>query len=219
MKLSSLSFSQLLPIFLRREKDDVALADAVLPPLVTFAEECRKLSTFDALELLSEEELDALALELNVLWYDVNFSVDVKRAVLAQSDLVWMRLGTRAAVQMVLRQVYGVGEVQEFWEYYQGRPHYFRINILNRTDIMTDENEAKFKRLLELVKRKSQWLEAIIAELRIPLWTNIGVSLSYRSRYHVLVDTYQDNPILPLIGSAASDQDRLNESTHESLNP
>lgn len=215
MKLSDISLSKLLPIFMRREKDTVALADALTPPLVKFAEECRKLSTFDALELLSEEELDALALELNVLWYDTAFPITTKRAVLAQSDLVWMRLGSRAAVQMVLRQVYGVGEVQEFWEYYQGKPHYFRINILNNADVMTDENEAKFLRLLDLVKRKSQWLEGIVAEFRIPLWAKIGVSLSYRAQYRILVDTYQDNPSLPLIGSAASDQDRLAETTHD----
>ena len=192
MKLEDIRLRDLLPIFMRRDDFDVALADALSAPLQTFARECRKLSTFDALEELSEAELDALAEELNVLWYDKTNDITEKRALIAQSDLVYMRLGTKAAVKNVVDVVFGNASVEEFWDY-AGRPHYFRIRVENIADL-NDEKEAKLIRLLNFVKRRSQWLEMIVAVINARVDVRAGVLMSCHLAYTIRVDTWQDNP-------------------------
>ena len=191
MKLESISVRDLLPIFMRRDDFDVALADALSKPLQVFARECRKLSTFDALQELSEAELDALAEELNVLWYDRASTLEQKRALIAQSDLVYMRLGTKAAVKSVVDTVFGEATVQEFWEY-NGRPHYFRIRVQNIADL-NDELEAKLIRLLDIVKRKSQWLQGIVAVIEAQVAVRAGVLISSHIDYTIHVDEWQNN--------------------------
>ncbi len=202
MKLQTLSVRDLLPIFMRRDEFDCALADALSKPLQTFARECRKLSTFDALDALSEEELDALAEELNVFWYDKTNGLTEKRALIAQSDLVYMRLGSKAAVKSVVDVVFGNATVEEFWDY-GGRPHYFRIRVENIADL-NDEKEAKLIRLLDYVKRKSQWLEMIVAVILARVDIHAGCILAYHLAYTVRVDTWQDNPTTPAARAGGS---------------
>lgn len=202
MKLTDLRLRDLLPIFMRRDEFDVALADALSKPLQVFARECRKLSTFDALDALSEAELDALAEELNILWYDRGLSIEQKRALIAQSDLVYMRLGSKAAVDMVVDTVFGDAIVQEFWDY-AGRPHYFRI-VAERLDDITDEKEAKLLRLLDIVTRRSQWLECIVVQIFTDVHLRIGCMAAVRASYTTLVDTWQDNPALPATHAGGS---------------
>lgn len=164
MKLADIKLRDLLPIFMRRDDFDCALADALSAPLQTFARECRKLSTFDALSELSEVELDALADELNVLWYGMATTVDQKRALLAISDKTYMTLGSRAAVQNIVSVVFGDATIQEFWEYESKGPHYFRI-FVNNTSVLVKENEVRLRKLLSIVSRRSQWLETITSEI------------------------------------------------------
>ena len=195
MKLADIKLRDLLPIFMRRDDFDVALADALSAPLVTFARECRKLSTFDALEELSEEELDALAEELQVLWYDVTLPIEKKRALIAQSDLVYMRLGTKAAVQQIVEAVFGESTVEEFFDY-GGRPHYFRIRVAD-VGSLTAEAEAKLLRLLDYVKRRSQWLEAIVSEVLTEYPLNAGIHCTIQKVDTLLVDEFQNNLTTP----------------------
>ena len=191
MKLETLSVRDVLPIFMRRDEFDCALADALSKPLQVFARECRKLSTFDALEELSEAELDALADELNVLWYDKSLDLEQKRSLIAQSDLVYMQLGTKAAVANVVQSVFGNATVQEFWEY-NGKPHYFRILVAD-VGTLSNEAEAKLLRLLNIVKRRSQWLDKIVTEIILRVTPKIGVLLAMHKSVWQKVDTWQDN--------------------------
>lgn len=211
MKLEDITVRNLLPIFMRRDAFDVALADALSAPLKTFARECRKLSTFDALSELSEEELDALADELNVFWYDVTYTVEQKRALLAQSDLVYMRLGTKAAVKQIVESIFGPTVIEEFFEY-GGKPHYFRLNVQNAANLSA-EGEAKLMRLLDLVKRRSQWLDKIITEIALRVTTRVGVLLAQHKAYRQTLDTWQDNATATGIRAGGSAEITNSETT------
>ena len=193
MKLADIDFKKLLPLFMRRDEFNNALADAISAPLRVFARECRKLSTFDSLDLLTDAELDSLADELNVFWYDKTLPPDKKRVLLANSDKVYMRMGTKAAVKMVVEQIFGPAEIEEFWQYAGGTPHYFRIRIENSKNL-TPENERKLYNLISHVKRRSQWLErittAIIAELNLRAGATASAHISYTLP---LVDTWEDH--------------------------
>ena len=193
MELENVSISALLPLFMREDKGNGAISasmDAVLRPL---AGEIAKLSTFDALAELDANELDALATELNVLWYDVNLPIESKRALLANSDKVFMQLGTRAACVRVVRDVFGDADIQEFWEYTSGTPHHFRVVVQNAS-ALSAENEAKLVRMLDIVKRKSQWLHAIYSETVRDVAARVAIGVVMYTEQLARIDTLQDNP-------------------------
>lgn len=159
--LNNADLPALLPAFMRRQEDDTALAAALGAALQPLAAQIAKLPTWGALDLLPEDELDALARECAVLWYENALPIETKRALLLDADHVYQRLGTRAAVQEVATTVFGPSAVREFWEY-GGEPHFFQIDVQNAGS-MNAENEARLLRLFSHVKRKTQWLESINA--------------------------------------------------------
>lgn len=196
MKIQDIDLKQLLPLFMRRQEDNAALADALSEPLRVFAREIAKLSTFGHLEDLTVEELDDLADELRVLWYDRSFTPEQKRVLLATSDKVYMRLGTKAAVQQVLTDIFGTSFIDEFWEY-GADPHFFRIRVANPA-ALTRDNIAKLMRLLEEVQRKSQWLEKILCELRGSLQLNVGLHLTTQQDVYITLNNWQTHTETPL---------------------
>ena len=73
------------------------------------AQSTATLSTWDHIDELTEAELDAWLGELNILWYDTGASLDTKRALVKDSDLVYKRLGTKWAVENVINSYFGEG--------------------------------------------------------------------------------------------------------------
>ncbi len=189
MKLEDVNVEKLLPLFMRSDPANQAAAEVASEALQAFAQGVAKLSTWDALELLSEAELDALADELRVLWYNAADTLESKRALIAHSDKVYMHLGTVKAVTDVISDIFGPAKIEQFYEIAGGQPHYFRIAVENAS-ALSAENEAKLERVLALVNRKSQWLERVYAQTvaRIPLTVGLAVSVSTTSR--VLVDKF-----------------------------
>lgn len=202
MKLQDIQLEQLLPAFMRRDEGNLALAAEASDALRLLAKEIAKLSTWDALGLLPTDELDALAEELNVKWYDKAFTDTQKRALLLSSDQVYMRLGTVKAVRDVVTSVFGEATIEEFYSY-GGRPHYFRINVANAATLSA-ENEAKLLRMLEHVKRKSQWLDSIYADTVATLPLRIGVGVSFQTVIYPCIDTWQDNTFAASLGIGQS---------------
>lgn len=190
MKLENIDISKLIPNFMR-SADVLALADAVSDVLQPLARQIARLSTWDHLAELDTGELDDLAEELNIFWYDKTLTDDQKRTLIASSDRVYMKLGTAKAVEDVVSDIYGPSEVEEFFEY-SGRPHYFRIRVQN-PEQMTPENEAKLLRVLEKVKRKSQWLEGIQHEIALSIPLYVGMTVATHDNTSITFDTWLDH--------------------------
>lgn len=201
MKLEEIQIEHLLPLFMRRDECNLAIAEVADEALRLIAKEIAKLSTFDSLDMLNTAELDELATELNVLWYDRDFTDEQKRIMLLNSDKVYMTLGSRAAVQQVVSDVFGSASIEEFWEA-KIDPHYFQIYV-NEPGKLSAENEAKLLRMLNYVKRKSQWLKKIYATTLASIPLNIGFHLTFMKQGKPRIDTWQDNsPLAANIGAA-----------------
>ncbi len=181
MNLQDITVEKLLPLFMRRDPANVAAAQVAGEALQALAEGIAKLSTWDALALLSEAELDALADELRVLWYGEATTLTAKRALLLTSDDVYMRMGTVSATRDVIASVFGSARLEEFFRYAGGRPHYFRVVVESPSELTAD-SEARLLSLLSMTGRKSQWLEKILAETRADISAHIGVSLATSTR-------------------------------------
>lgn len=193
MDIEQVNIETLLPLFMRADKSDQAIARAASEALQVFAREIAKLSTFDALEKLNAAELDEIAEELNILWYDSNFTDEQKRALILNSDKVYMQLGTRAAVQQVVTDIFGAATIEEFWEA-DTAPHYFQINAKN-AGTLSAENEAKLRRILATVKRKSQWLKKIYSDTIASLPLNTGIHVAFQRTATPRIDQWQDNAV------------------------
>lgn len=184
MKLGELDFKRLLPAFMRDDGavHGLALAlDEIVPQLEG---SIQTLSTWNSIDLLSEEELDDLAWELNILWYDVGANIDTKRDVIKNSDLVYRRLGTKWAVESVIKSYFGDGYITEWFEY-GGQPGRFRVYTANPS--VSEERYGEFLNLLEKIKRASAKFDGLYITLtgQMPLYAGMAVHQSGYERYEI----------------------------------
>lgn len=162
MKLSNIEFLKLLPQFMQNDAAVQGLAEGIDRIIPQLAEACETLSTWDQIDKLSEAELDDLAWELNILWYDTGAPLDVKRSLVRDSDKVYKKLGTKWAVENVITTYFGEGYIEEWFEY-GGEPGRFRVFSTNPT--LNESKFVEFLNLLNKVKRASAKLDGVFISL------------------------------------------------------
>lgn len=173
MRLKDTELIKLLPEFMREDPANIGLArglDEVIKMFVAYGEH---LSIWTAIDDLTEPELDDLAWEFNITWYEYSADIETKRKILKNSSEVKRNLATGWAVEQVISTYFGEGHIEEWFEY-GGEPGYFKVISSNPS--ITQENLNKFLRILEKVKRKSAHLEAICIGFsgKAYLYTGIG---------------------------------------------
>ena len=173
MKLSTLDFVRLLPQFMRDDTAVQGLAAGLNEIIPSLSDSVRTLSTWDQIDRLSEAELDDLAWELNILWYDTGASVTIKRDLVRNSDKVWQYIGTKWAVENVISTYFGEGHIEEWFEY-GGEPGRFRIVAKNPS--LAEETLQEFMNILNKVKRASAKLDGISIVLDGELNLSAGVA-------------------------------------------
>ncbi len=165
MKLRETDLKKLLPLFMQADKEWRGLADAASKVFRDIAADLPKLSTWDQIDILTDAELDDLADEIRCLWYKKDYPIEKKRDLLKTAEAVYRTLGTVYAVEEVVGKSFdGTATVKQWWEY-NGDPHYFQIETTS-ANILTGDRLTEFFRILNIVKRKSQWLEKIIIILK-----------------------------------------------------
>lgn len=184
MKLSTLEFARLLPAFMRGDLAVQGLArgiDGIIPGLATSVQ---RLTTWDKIDELNESELDALAWELNIMWYDKTASIEAKRELVLNSDKVYRRLGTKWAVENVIQTYFGDGYIKEWFEY-NGTPGYFRVYSTNPT--LNNERLTEFLNILNKVKRHSSKLDGIYITLtgEMKIAAGVGVRETAKETYKI----------------------------------
>jgi phage tail P2-like protein len=127
--LGTLDFLRLLPVFMRGDGAARGLAAALDRVVPSFAERAHALSTWDVIDVLPESELDELAWELYITWYDSGADIETKRELIRSSYLVRARFGTPWAVEEFARAHFGNGVVSEWFEY-GGEPFFFRLYVV-----------------------------------------------------------------------------------------
>ena len=171
MKTREVDFKKFLPLFMRDDEFNIALCEALNDIFRDINTD--KLRTWDKLDELTHEELDELAWELNVLWYNKAGTLAAKREQIRTSYDVWRTLGTKHAVETVVSQLFIKGKVLEFWE--AGlEPHHFSVEVYD-PQALTPDGEKEFRRILEIVKRKSQILDNIKLILTPNFWVYTGM--------------------------------------------
>ncbi len=158
MKLSSLDFLKLLPGFMRDDPAVQGLAKAVEDILKAPAEKIPDARVWDRIEEMGEEQLDALAQELDIDWYDTGWDLETKRATVKSSDNIYSKRGTKWAVEQVIQDVFGGGYVTE-WQEYGGKPFHFKVTT--SYFLQDEETIARFRALVNKAKRCSAKMDTV----------------------------------------------------------
>lgn len=167
IKLTDARLTDALPKTLAEQPWVQALADAsrkMRRRVMAYADRTRLFCDIDE---ASEEALDALAVELQTPLYKNDYPLTVKRQIVKNSMLYYIRSGTRGAVEELLADIYQGAEVEEWFEY-GGKPNYFRVAIdISRTTVPVAEMApAELESWLYSVKRASSALESLSYMIR-----------------------------------------------------
>lgn len=159
MQIEELEFIRLLPDFMKKDDADKAFAEAVSIIVKELDAKIKLYSTWDKIDSMSTKELDMLAEELDVVWYDRSASKYIKRELIKQSDMIHAKLGTNWACLQVIEKYFGESKIEEWFDY-GGKPGHFRITTLDQSIQNTKMNQ--FLKILNKVKRKSAHLDEIV---------------------------------------------------------
>lgn len=167
IKLTDARLTDALPKTLAEQPWVQALAEAsrkMRRRVMAYADRTRLFCDIDE---ASEEALDALAVELQTPFYKNDYPLTVKRQIVKNSTLYYIRSGTRGAVEELLADIYQGAEVEEWFEY-GGEPNYFRVAIdISRTTVPVAEmTPAELESWLYSVKRASSALESLSYMIR-----------------------------------------------------
>ena len=179
MRLKDVDLIKLCPAFMREDKTNKLLANGVNNIFHTWSTDLERLTVINQIDKLKEAELDQLASDKNIFWYDTKADISVKRSLIKNAKTVFNRLGTVWAVESVMNDYMPGTELQE-WFNYNGERGYFRIVTTNTSVLKTDIKT--FLNILSLIKRKSVWLEHIMLRLEQMLVLYPGWGVVERSK-------------------------------------
>lgn len=111
---------------------------------------------YDRIKTMSERELDVVANELHVDFYDYSMSIEEKRKSCLQSFAIHSIKGTPASIIKVLNIFFKDFELLEWYEY-GGVPGRFKIQL----NEIIDNNFQELKTRIRDCKKISQHLEKI----------------------------------------------------------
>lgn len=158
MELIDCNLVKLLPGFMRSDAANQCLCDFMNKVTWDLADKIKLLSVWNEIDRLSNDNLDALAWELHITWYDPKASIDVKRQIIKDSDLVYSKMGTKWAVERVAKTYFGESKIIEWFEY-GGEPFCFKVETINQK--IVSSLAAEFLKMLDIVKRESAHLDII----------------------------------------------------------
>jgi P2-related tail formation protein len=158
MDLSNIDIGRLLPDFMQDDPTAKALNAVLEPEIKKLFAETKRLPLYKDLNLLTEAELDALASEVDIPWYNRDFAKSVKIEIIKNSIRMQRKLGTPQTFSEILELIFGGCVLREAGIDYEGLPHHFEVAVADGENL----TGLAFERLLAIlkkVKRASSWLD------------------------------------------------------------
>lgn len=162
MNMPEIDITRLVPRFLLNDKNGYALSKAIEVCMKRVAEAVQNgLHELLDVSKMSEWRLDEMAWEWNVTWYDYDADVETKRRTIAGMQDVFRSAGTPSAVQAVVEQYFGDGEVVE-WPDYGAEPYHFQVSTSNPK--ANSESARQLAAIVELVKNARSVYDGAVIE-------------------------------------------------------
>ena len=163
IKYSESELADLLPSSMKENTDVQAISYAIkmaTKKLIVYAGRAR---LSGGIEQVPEDILDLMALELRTQYYDESLSIETERNLIKNTMTWHERAGTPSAVEELIKIVFGVGEVVEWFDFDPNDgeiiPGQFDIET-NAT--MTEQMAQDFVRIIEKAKRESSHLRRLL---------------------------------------------------------
>lgn len=157
--LKDADFYATFPPALKKDEKMVALGRLIADELHQTVEQTKKNIIYANINELSESWLDVLAYDLHVDWYDYDYPIEAKRAIIRDSVRVHQKLGTKAAVEMALGGLHPKSEIEEWFDY-GGKPYRFRI-VLDTTESRVAADYDEIIKTVDIYKRLTAHLDGL----------------------------------------------------------
>lgn len=133
----------------------------------------------ERIDNMSEFELDMLAKELSVDFYDSTFSIEQKRELCKQSFSIHSIKGTNKAVQKLMKVFYTDSRIIEFPNF-NGENGTFKLEIFGTSK----DNIKVLLKQVENVKKKSQHLKGLIfrSNIKDKLYTRAEMKIAVKQK-------------------------------------
>lgn len=178
---------KLLPKFMKSDEADRALAHAMDILLADPASKGKILRKWDQIDNMKDAQLDEMAWEFNIDWWDSSFPLEIKRSVIKTCYRVHEKRGTKWAVEELVNSAFGMGKVTEWFEY-GGDPFWFKIQT-NAT--LTEDGMTYFLNMIDKVKSARSHVEMIEVTRTINQPMHAGTSQISFSKC-VILDHFQE---------------------------
>lgn len=119
MSIFNPNMAKLLPKFMKADETDVALSHAMDVLLAEPANRAKILRKWDQIDNMNDAQLDEMAWEFNIDWWDSSFSLETKRSVIRTCYRVHEKRGTKWAVEELITSAFGMGMKRERTGYCQ----------------------------------------------------------------------------------------------------
>lgn len=171
MDLTAIDLLALQTSYMKEDPTTQAYCAAITPWLQKAADSIVKVLILSRVDELDEDVLDALAYDLHIEWYDATADISVKHSLIKNSDKVHMYLGTPFAVEQVVQDYFGDGEVEEWFDY-SGSTYHFRV--LTSNSAVTGDQAELFAKAIEKVKNKRSVLDSVIVNISADMNMYLG---------------------------------------------
>ena len=183
-KLINGELKDLLPEPLSSDPDVIAISYALKMAMKKCLEYSVGTRMYADIDNMTEDILDYMAVEMRLVYYDESFSIDVKRSLIKESYFSYMEAGTKNAVERLIEQIYGLGDVTEWFDFPDGE------GIPGEFDITTDaqltpETFEMISKTIESVKNESSHLRRIQTAREIDGNLYLGTGVIASPRYVV----------------------------------
>lgn len=156
------NITDILPEALAESPNVKALGYALNKAMQRLMNYCKNIGIYNSIDTAPEQILDLLALELKTQYYDDSQIIEVKRNLI-KNTLVWyMKTGTPAAVEEAVTAVFGNGQIEEWFDY-DGEPYRFKVYTSNINS--TDEMVQQLTEIINTMQNARSHLEAVIVEV------------------------------------------------------
>ena len=154
--------TDLLSNTLRYNPETISIGYAILQEKRRILYLAERTLLMAAVEILDEKTLDYLAVELRTPAYSDSYPLETKRTLIKGTLPYYERLGTPAAVNWVIKAIFGNGSIKEWFDYdgEPGEPHHFQVDI-PITGMISPEIMEELRRTISSVKRLTSWLDSI----------------------------------------------------------
>ena len=171
INLFNSNITDILPEALADDVKVQALGYAIQKAMRRLLNYCQNTSVYSAIDTMPEQVLDLLAVELNTQYYDDSQSIDIKRNLI-KNTLVWyMKTGTPAAVEEAVAAVFGNGELEEWFDY-GGEPYSFKVHTSNINS--TDEMIQQLTDIINTMRNVRSHLDEVVVDVMQQLFIYNG---------------------------------------------